>query len=117
MRVQLVHADGNVKSRPALLLQKAPPYNDWIVCVISTRVRNMHSETDLHLDGNHPDFSNSGLIAPSIIRLTQIFTISTEMIEGSIGALSKDTYGLCIDRLTAYLKKGLAGEESNQDSN
>nr|VFK53666.1 MAG: PemK-like, MazF-like toxin of type II toxin-antitoxin system [Candidatus Kentron sp. TUN] len=32
-------ADGKVKNRPALILREFPPYGDFLVCGISTQIR------------------------------------------------------------------------------
>lgn len=35
----LPQADGQIKSRPALLLRQLPPFGDFLVCGISTQIR------------------------------------------------------------------------------
>nr|VFJ67081.1 MAG: mRNA interferase MazF [Candidatus Kentron sp. FM]VFJ68757.1 MAG: mRNA interferase MazF [Candidatus Kentron sp. FM]VFK17134.1 MAG: mRNA interferase MazF [Candidatus Kentron sp. FM] len=35
----LPQADGRVKNRPALILREFPPYGDFLVCGISTQIR------------------------------------------------------------------------------
>lgn len=68
-KAMLPQADGSYKPRPVLLLKQMPPFQDWLVCGISTQLRQFVVNFDEMLEEAHPDYIMSGLIAPSIIRL------------------------------------------------
>jgi mRNA interferase MazF len=36
--IPLPQSDGAIKRRPALLLKQMPPFNDWLLCGISTQL-------------------------------------------------------------------------------
>ena len=42
----LPQADGLIKQRPALLLRQMPPFGDWLVCGISTQLRQQVADLD-----------------------------------------------------------------------
>ena len=42
----LPQADGLIKQRPALLLRQMPPFGDWLVCGISTQLRQRVADLD-----------------------------------------------------------------------
>src|SRR5690606_14982271 len=57
------------KLRPALLLGALPgPYDDWLICMISSQLRHFTRDFDEIVTEPDSDFSQSGLKAPSVIR-------------------------------------------------
>ena len=60
----LPQADGRTKNRPVLLLRKMPPYEDYLVCGISTQLRQEVVGFDEIVSTADADFSASGLKAP-----------------------------------------------------
>lgn len=62
IRWAFVQADGRTKLRPAVLLKQVPPFNDWIICAISSQVQRYDAELDVMLDVGHPDFRSAGLL-------------------------------------------------------
>jgi len=105
VKATFVQADGKVKSRPAVLLKVIPPFDDYLICAISSQTRHYIEGLDLIIDPNHKDFSHSGLTSPGIIRAAMITMVPTEIIEGIIGELSLDTYFLLISQLITFLRK------------
>jgi len=65
----LPQADGRHKVRPALVLAMVPPFGDCLVCGMTTQLRHAVPDFDEVMEPGNPDFSSSGLIAPSLIRL------------------------------------------------
>ena len=106
---ELPQVDGRKKVRPALLLKQMPGRGHWLVCGISTRHYEFVEGFDILLDAKHPDFSSSGLLEPSIIRLGFLAVLPTEHLKGSIGDISDNTYQKIISTLTLYLLKNQVG--------
>ena len=94
------------KMRPALLLGKLPGiHDDWLVCMISTRVHQHIAGFDDLLDTNDADFSESGLKAPSVIRVGRLLVVEGKLIPGSIGSVSTERLQRVRDHLAAWLLK------------
>lgn len=74
--VALPQSDGMYKLRPAFVLGQIPPYQDLLVCGISTQIKQYQEGFDLLIDEQHPDFARSGLRKPSVIRLNFLSVIS-----------------------------------------
>ena len=54
VRVSLIESDNKTRSRPALLLKKVPPHNDWLLCVISGKLHNEVKGLDVIIDKQTP---------------------------------------------------------------
>lgn len=104
VKTRLRQADGIFKIRPVLLLKQMPPFNDWLVCGISTQLRQFVPDFDILLDIAHPDFIQSGLVAPSIIRLGFLAVLPSNMIQGTIGQISENTYQQLMQNLINHLQ-------------
>jgi len=78
------------KSRPALLLAPLPSsFNDWLVCMISSKARQAVSGIDEAISTVDSDFTQSGLKSDSsIIRLTRLAVVSDSIFFGTIGEIS-----------------------------
>ena len=59
--VPVPQSDGQAKRRPAVLLRIMPPYGDFLVCGISTQLRQQVAGFDDVVRKSDPDFSISGL--------------------------------------------------------
>ena len=60
------------KPRPVLLLASVPgPYDDWLVCMISTQLRHEIAGFDEIIDANSDDFELAGIKVPSVIRIAR----------------------------------------------
>jgi mRNA interferase MazF len=103
--ISLPQSDKKFKKRPVLLLKKMPGFGDWLVCGISTQLHQYVPNFDEIIDNNHPDFIASGLLAPSLVRLTFIAIIPAADIPGSIGSLSALTITEIINNLIDFLKQ------------
>ena len=76
------------KLRPALVLKSLPgSYDDWLICMITTRLSHETAGIDEIIKTSDPDFSHSGLKAASLFRVTRIAVVSTSMLEGVIGTI------------------------------
>ncbi|MCA9940740.1 MAG: type II toxin-antitoxin system PemK/MazF family toxin [Anaerolineales bacterium] len=99
----LPQADGQIKNRPALFLRVMPPFNDVLVCGISTQLYQRVPSFDeliVHWDS---DFGNSGLVADSVIRLGFLAVIPQNKLIGSIGSISPERHRRLLENLSDYL--------------
>jgi len=102
----LPQADGKTKLRPVLLLRQLPlPYNDFLVCGISTQLHQMIKGFDELISTPDDDFKISGLIQESIIRLSFLAVIPLNLIAGKIGRISEKRHQKILQRLSDYLLK------------
>ena len=89
------------KPRPVLLLARVPgPYDDWLVCMFSTR---LHQELQ-SFDAGASDFEQSGLKISSVIRVARLAVVSDEMLLGCIGAIGEERLDRIREKLTAWIQ-------------
>jgi mRNA interferase MazF len=99
----LPQADGAVKNRPALALCPMLPFGDLLVCGISTQLHQEVTGFDEIVASDSPDFSATGLSAPSLIRLGFVSTVPLNAIKGRIGAIDPVRYRRLVARFGKYL--------------
>ena len=76
------------KLRPALIIRKSPGrYNDWLICMISTQLDQEISGFDEMIAASDSDFAESGLKAPSLIRVSRLAVVNGDIILGKIGQI------------------------------
>ena len=76
------------KLRPSLLLGKLPgAYNDWLICMISSQMRQHIKGFDEIVDKSDPDFSHSGLKTSSVIRVGRLAVVEESALLGTIGEI------------------------------
>lgn len=97
-------ADGKLKNRPALILCEMPPYGDFLVCGISTQLNQKVNNFDEIISQDHNDFSSSGLLSESLVRLGFLAVIPLRRILGVIGRISPERYRRLLNTLINYLK-------------
>jgi mRNA interferase MazF len=100
----LPQSDGSVKNRPIILLRQMPPFGDWLVCGVSTQLRQRVAEFDELIDGSHPDFSGSGLKAVSLIRLGFLAVLPENDLLGIIGSISPERHRRLLENLCRHLQ-------------
>jgi len=105
----LPQADGQAKLRPTLVLCQLRPFDDLLVCGISTQLRQRVPDFDELIGQDDADFAASGLAAPSIVRLGFIATVPLSTVKGRIGTLTPARHSLLIKRLTDHLATAIAG--------
>ncbi|KAA3657829.1 MAG: transcriptional regulator [Chloroflexi bacterium] len=99
-------ADGQMKNRPALLLCKMPPFDDALVCGISTQLRHEVVGFDELIVQQDDDFTGSGLVADSLIRLGFLAVIPQSRLMGSIGAVGLNRHKRLLKNLSEHLLMG-----------
>lgn len=101
----LPQADGSLKRRPALLLREMPPFRDFLICGISTQIRQKVENFDEVILSSDDDFDASGLVSESLIRLGFLTVLPRSEIIGSIGSISKARHRRLLQNLSDYLLK------------
>jgi mRNA interferase MazF len=99
----LPQADGGAKLRPVLLLRAMPPFGDWLVCGISTQLRQEVPGFDELLDAAQADFATSGLKAPSLIRLGFLNVLPAQRFVGVLGAVASIRHQRLLQKLCRHL--------------
>jgi mRNA interferase MazF len=103
--VAMPQANGLIKDRPAIILREMPPFRDMLVCGVSTQLRQAAKDFDELISPTDPDFSTSGLIDESLIRLGFLVAVPRSKIVGSIGSISLKRHTRLLQRLADYLLK------------
>ncbi len=94
------------KLRPAACLTNPVGARRHIILAyITSRIPNSLLETDILLDTTHPDFVATGLRQPSTLRLHQLVTVSTVVIQRELGELSSDTQAEIYEKLYKLLRE------------
>jgi len=101
--VTMPQADGTSKNRPAIILREMPPFQDMLVCGVSTQLHQEVKDFDETIAPADDDFIASSLIAKSLIRLGFLTVVPQSRIAGSIGAVSSTRHERLLDRLSNYL--------------
>jgi mRNA interferase MazF len=96
-------ADGQIKKRPAVVLRKVPPFDDLLVCGISTQLRQCVEGFDELISSADPDFKTSGLLQDSVIRLGYLLTLPRKEFIGSIGKISPERHHRLLKQLAEFL--------------
>lgn len=99
--LNMVQPDGSKKSRPVLLIKQVKPFDDWIVCAVSTQLHQEVKGFDHLVSDTDTDFAATGFKQSSLIRLGMISTVSKNSMPGVIGNIPAT--------ILQALKKRLAG--------
>jgi mRNA interferase MazF len=79
------------KLRPALAIRKLPgPYDDWLVCMVSSQLGRAVPDFDEIIAPGEPDFEPSGLKVPSVIRIGRLAVVEGSIFIGALGHLSTE---------------------------
>ncbi|WP_022834908.1 type II toxin-antitoxin system PemK/MazF family toxin [Salisaeta longa] len=98
------------KLRPALLISKAPgPYDDWLICMISSQLHQQIEEFDELIEEGDSDFQQSGLKKTSIVRISRLAIVEGQILEGRIGKISSGR----MQRIRRRLAEWIQGSKRN----
>ncbi len=100
-------ADGTVKNRPAIVLRDMPVYRDALVCGVSTQLHQYVQGFDEIISPADADFTSSGLIATSLIRLSFLAVVPRRNILGTIGSIALERHQRLLQALSNYLVRNL----------
>ena len=93
------------KLRPALLITKTPgPFEDWLLCMISTEVRQAVAGFDEIVAVTDSDFERTGLRTLSVIRVSRLAVVSSHLLVGAIGMIAPDRLNQIRSRLSDWFK-------------
>ena len=92
-------SDGAYKPRPVVLLRQLPGYGDYLVCSISSQLRQAVPQFDEVLQ---PDVDNR-LRVTSVIRLSNLIAIPALDIDRAIGYIPDALHRDLLQRLAKYL--------------
>ncbi len=95
------------KLRPVLMLRRASHFDDWLVCMVSSRIEQADVGFDEILRPTDADFPGSGLKAPSVLRLSRLAVLQGSLLIGSIGTID----GSRLDRIRQRLARWIAEAE------
>jgi mRNA interferase MazF len=98
----LVHS----KLRPALLLAQLPgPYDDWLICMISSQTWHCVDDFDELVHEDSDDFAASGLKAASVIRIGRLAVVERKVMKGATGEISQERMRRIRSRLAEWLTR------------
>jgi mRNA interferase MazF len=84
----LRQADGALKDRPVVFLRRMPPFQDLLVCGLSTQLQQAVPDFDELISPTDSDVSTSGLKAASVVRLGFLAVLPRSSFRGRIGSIS-----------------------------
>jgi len=99
---RLPQADGQVKPRPVVVLRLMPPFNDWLVCGVSSQVQQQVEGFDETIGPAHADFASSGLKAVFLIRLGFLTVLPASRFFGVIGSISRERHHRLLESLCRH---------------
>jgi mRNA interferase MazF len=99
----LPQADGLRKPRPAILLRILPPFGDFLVCGVSTQLRQQVRGMDELILRTDKDFAGSGLKMDSLIRVGFLAIYTQSQIIGDIGEISSERHRRLLRQLAEFL--------------
>lgn len=100
----LPQADGTFKERPVLLLCRMPPFEDFLVCGVSTQLQQAAPEIDEQITPDDPDYRTSGLKTASLIRVGFLSVLPRSRFTGRIGRISKARRSRLLSKLSDFLR-------------
>jgi mRNA interferase MazF len=93
------------KLRPALLMGKLPgPYDDWLMCMISSQMHQYIDGFDEKITETEPDFVSSGLKTASVIRIGRLAVVDGSILLGAIGEIDSERLKRIKANLSNWLK-------------
>lgn len=93
------------KLRPALVIRKLPgPYNDWLICMISSQISQLIPEFDEILSEEDTDFEHSGLKESSVIRISRLAVVDRSVLLGAVGEIDTQRLTRIKHRLSNWIK-------------
>jgi mRNA interferase MazF len=92
------------KLRPVLMLRKASvQFDDWLVCMVSSQLRQIDAQMDEILLPSDADFAMTGLKVPSILRLSRLAVLEGSLLMGSLGSIGHGRLQRIRQKLAAWI--------------
>ena len=102
--VPLPQADGQRKPRPAIILKILPPFGDYLVCGVSSQLRQQVRGLDELILQTDPNFAASGLRSDSLIRVGFLAMYAQQQVIGGIGEISPERHHRLLKQLADFLR-------------
>ncbi len=94
------------KVRPALILKVAPPYDDFVLCGITTQLQNIVAGVDDLIQSTDADFRKSGLKETSLVRVAFLVTLMPEEVIGKLGEIAPERSARIQTNLARFFESG-----------
>ncbi|AEH44520.1 transcriptional modulator of MazE/toxin, MazF [Thermodesulfatator indicus DSM 15286] len=92
------------KLRPALVIKRVPgDYEDWLICMISSRVYQYNEKIDEIITPKDSDFQDSGLKTESVIRVSRLAVVEKDILIGRIGKISPERLRKIKEKLAKWI--------------
>ena len=92
------------KLRPVLMLRQASVrFDDWLVCMVSSRLHQAESGFDEWISPSDADFATTGLKVPSILRLSRLAVLDGSLWVGSRGSIIDERLEAVRSRLAEWI--------------
>lgn len=104
-------ADDTRKKRPAIILCKVPPYDDFLCCAVTSKLQHevTHLDEVIHQGDEEreadEDFAASGLHVTSLIRVAFLGYYRAEHFHGHLGTISQERLHRLRGKLVALLSE------------
>ena len=69
------------------MLRQASRFDDWLVCMVSSKIDQSEAGFDEVLSPTDADFIASGLKVSSVLRLSRLAVLDGSVLTGTIGAI------------------------------
>ncbi|PSF12250.1 PemK family protein [Marinobacter fuscus] len=97
----------NNKKRPVLLLRKLSQNpDDWLVCMVSSQLRQLQPDLDWVLTPEDDEFRESGLKVSSVFRLCRVAVLDGSLLIGKLGAIPDVRLRELQQRLASWIIDG-----------
>lgn len=92
------------KLRPVLMLRKASiQFDDWLVCMVSSQLRQVDGQIDEILSPSDADFVATGLKVPSVLRLSRLAVLESSLLMGSLGEIGDERLQQIRQKLAVWI--------------
>ena len=92
------------KLRPVLMLRQASvQFDDWLVCMISSQLRQVDNQIDEILSPSDADFAATGLKVASVLRLSRLAVLEGALLMGSLGSISHERLHQIRQKLAVWI--------------
>lgn len=78
------------KKRPVVLLRRLDhAHDDWLVCMVSSRLHHAQPGLDWALSPDDDEFAATGLKVASVVRLSRLAVLDGSLLLGRLGSVSE----------------------------
>ncbi|MGI8566783.1 MAG: type II toxin-antitoxin system PemK/MazF family toxin [Pyrinomonadaceae bacterium] len=96
--VAMPQAKGTTKNRPTIIPREMPPFQDMLVCGVSTQLHQEVKDFDETIAPTDSGFVASSLVGKSLIRLGFLTVVPQSQIVSVIGSVSSTRHRRLLDR-------------------